>query len=233
MRRSAAPSQVLGNAGKKPRFTPPGKCTALCPKNETKEMDQEIKLKEIDEKEGGASLLSKINVQNQNDNYIQSVESTERVKAKPCFSIDKCSKAEKKILNVPKADSLVMPRPNASHQWMFNKAGFPVVDVVVDPYIANNLRPHQKEGIIFLYECVMGMRVSGRFGAILADEMGLGKTLQCIALVWTLLRQGPYGCKPVLKRALVVTPGSLVKNWKKEFQKWLGSERIKVFTVDQ
>ncbi|KAJ7413284.1 hypothetical protein WISP_92066 [Willisornis vidua] len=76
-------------------------------------------------------------------------------------------------------------------------------------------------------------RVSGRFGAILADEMGLGKTLQCIALVWTLLRQGAYGCKPVLKRALIVTPGSLVKNWKKEFQKWLGSERIKVFTVDQ
>lgn len=63
--------------------------------------------------------------------------------------------------------------------------------------------------------------------------MGLGKTLQCIALVWTLLRQGAYGCKPVLKRALIVTPGSLVKNWKKEFQKWLGSERIKVFTVDQ
>ncbi|RLW13469.1 hypothetical protein DV515_00000405, partial [Chloebia gouldiae] len=130
-------------------------------------------------------------------------------------------------------NALVMPRTNASHQWMFNKAGLPVVDVVVDPYIANNLRPHQKEGIIFLYECVMGMRVSGRFGAILADEMGLGKTLQCIALVWTLLRQGPYGCKPVLKRALVVTPGSLVKNWKKEFQKWLGSERIKVFAVDQ
>ncbi|XP_010132809.1 PREDICTED: DNA repair and recombination protein RAD54B [Buceros rhinoceros silvestris] len=131
------------------------------------------------------------------------------------------------------SNSLVMPKPNASHQWTFNKAGLPVVDVVVDPYIANTLRPHQKEGIIFLYECVMGMRVSGRFGAILADEMGLGKTLQCIALVWTLLRQGVYGCKPVLKRALIVTPGSLVKSWKKEFQKWLGSERIKVFTVDQ
>lgn len=51
-----------------------------------------------------------------------------------------------------------MPRPNASHQCMFNKAGLPVVDVVVDPYIANNLRPHQREGIVFLYECVMGMR---------------------------------------------------------------------------
>uniref|UniRef100_A0A8C8RUC6 RAD54 homolog B n=1 Tax=Pelusios castaneus TaxID=367368 RepID=A0A8C8RUC6_9SAUR len=130
-------------------------------------------------------------------------------------------------------NSLVMPRPTPDHQWMFNKAGLPVVDVVVDPYLVNHLRPHQKEGIGFLYECVMGMRVSGRYGAILADEMSLGKTLQCISLVWTLLRQGPYGCKPIIKQALIVTPGSLVKNWKKEFQKWLGSERIKVFTVDQ
>ncbi|KAJ7339002.1 hypothetical protein JRQ81_012904 [Phrynocephalus forsythii] len=72
-----------------------------------------------------------------------------------------------------------------------------------------------------------------RFGAILADEMGLGKTLQCISLIWTLLRQGPYGCKPVIKQALIITPGSLVKNWGKEFQKWLGNERIKVFLVDQ
>ncbi|XP_039378022.1 DNA repair and recombination protein RAD54B isoform X5 [Mauremys reevesii] len=131
------------------------------------------------------------------------------------------------------SNSLVMPRPTPDHQRMFNKAGLPVVDVVVDPYLVNHLRPHQKEGIVFLYECVMGMRLSGRFGAILADEMGLGKTLQCISLVWTLLRQGLYGCKPIIKQALIVTPGSLVKNWKKEFQKWLGSERIKVFTVDQ
>uniref|UniRef100_A0A8C5SQZ0 RAD54 homolog B n=1 Tax=Laticauda laticaudata TaxID=8630 RepID=A0A8C5SQZ0_LATLA len=126
-----------------------------------------------------------------------------------------------------------MPYPCPSHQRLFNKSHLPVVDVVVDPYITSHLRPHQREGILFLYECVMGMRVSNRFGAILADEMGLGKTLQCISLIWTLLRQGPYGCKPVIKRALIVTPGSLVKNWGKEFQKWLGNERIKVFLVDQ
>ncbi|NWU88770.1 RA54B protein, partial [Upupa epops] len=397
MRRSAAPSQLLGNVTKKPRFIPPGKSITVCLKNETKEMDQEMKLKEVDENSGDVSLLSKIHSQNQNANFTQSVESTEKVKTtKAHFNVNKCSKVEMKTPDMPKADaldlpttgmpkeaaaqeepdclvkyfsvvwckaskkkhkkwegdavlvtkgksvilkdmegkdigrgsgykskelesldegqtlmiggkeievmgvispddfssgrcfqagigthdtvpatlsqtnkkpfskpfksvcqpstkentlkdlqgykprhdpnapnSLVMPKPNASHQWMFNKAGLPVVDVVVDPYIANNLRPHQKEGIIFLYECIMGMRVSGRFGAILADEMGLGKTLQCIALVWTLLRQGVYGCKPVLKQALIVTPGSLVKNWKKEFQKWLGSERIKVFTVDQ
>ncbi|XP_054548080.1 DNA repair and recombination protein RAD54B isoform X2 [Talpa occidentalis] len=130
-------------------------------------------------------------------------------------------------------NSLVMLRPDNNHQRLFNKSRLPVVDVVIDPHLVYHLRPHQKEGIIFLYECVMGMRVNGRCGAILADEMGLGKTLQCISLIWTLQCQGPYGGKPVIKKTLIVTPGSLVNNWRKEFQKWLGSERIKIFTVDQ
>ncbi|KAG8520440.1 DNA repair and recombination protein RAD54B, partial [Galemys pyrenaicus] len=130
-------------------------------------------------------------------------------------------------------NSLVMLRPDSNHQRLFNRNCLPVVDVVIDPYLVCHLRPHQKEGIIFLYECVMGMRVNGKCGAILADEMGLGKTLQCISLIWTLQCQGPYGSKPVIKKTLIVTPGSLVNNWRKEFQKWLGSERIKIFTVDQ
>ncbi|XP_072548095.1 DNA repair and recombination protein RAD54B isoform X2 [Salminus brasiliensis] len=133
--------------------------------------------------------------------------------------------------NAPGA--LVMPRPSANHQWLCNKTGLPLVDVVVDPHLTNHLRPHQREGVIFLYECLMGMRLAGRCGAILADEMGLGKTLQCVCVLWTLLRQGPYGGQPVLKRGLVVCPGSLVKNWGAEFNKWLGRERIRVFTVDQ
>uniref|UniRef100_A0A8C9WY92 RAD54 homolog B n=1 Tax=Sander lucioperca TaxID=283035 RepID=A0A8C9WY92_SANLU len=129
--------------------------------------------------------------------------------------------------------ALVMPRPSANHQWSNNKLGLPVVDVVVDPYLTAQLRPHQRDGLLFLYECVMGLRAMGRYGAILADEMGLGKTLQSVALSWTLLKQGPYGGKPVAKRVLVVTPGSLVHNWGAEFNKWLGRERISVFTLDQ
>ena len=46
----------------------------------------------------------------------------------------------------------------------------------------------------------------------MADEMGLGKTLQCITLVWTLLKQSP-DCKPTIEKAVVVCPSSLVKNW--------------------
>lgn len=94
-----------------------------------------------------------------------------------------------------------------------------LVHVVVDPILANVLRPHQREGVTFMYDCVVGKK--GEFnGCIMADEMGLGKTLQCVTLTWTLLRQSP-NCKPTINKAIIVCPSSLVKNWEKEFYKWL------------
>jgi hypothetical protein len=39
-------------------------------------------------------------------------------------------------------------------QWQSNKKNLPVIDVVVDPYLSTHLRPHQREGVTFLYECV-------------------------------------------------------------------------------
>ena len=53
-------------------------------------------------------------------------------------------------------------------QEEYNRAGLPLVDVVVDPYLANQLRPHQKDGVLFLYECVMGFKNYQGNGAILA-----------------------------------------------------------------
>ena len=123
--------------------------------------------------------------------------------------------------------ALVFPRPNSVPD------GKQIVDVVLDPIISKKLREHQREGVRFLYECVMGMRPSGGMGAILADEMGLGKTLQTIALIWTLLKQNPISeDPPVIKKALIVCPASVVRNWRNEFRKWLGNERIGVFAVD-
>ena len=123
--------------------------------------------------------------------------------------------------------ALVMKRPKSLPK------GKAVVDVVVDPILSKHLRGHQREGVKFLYECVMGMRNFDGQGAILADEMGLGKTLQTIALLWTLLKQNPiHEDAPVIKKALIVCPATLINNWKKEFRKWLGIERIGVFVVD-
>ena len=102
------------------------------------------------------------------------------------------------------------------------------VAVVLDPYLSDKMRTHQREGVQFLYNCVM--KPAGSTGAVLADDMGLGKTLQTIALIWTLLKQGPTG-NPVCKKILIITPSSLVKNWKHEFKKWLGEERIRVWAL--
>lgn len=128
----------------------------------------------------------------------------------------------------PNAESaLVMKRPHSV------PAGKHVVDVVVDPILSKHLREHQRAGVAFMYECVMGMRPFDGEGAILADEMGLGKTLQTIALVWTLLKQNPiHEDGPVIKKALIVCPVSLINNWRKEFRKWLGNERIGVMVAE-
>ncbi|CAG0881245.1 unnamed protein product [Cyprideis torosa] len=97
------------------------------------------------------------------------------------------------------------------------------VHVVVDPVLSKVLRPHQREGVKFMYDCVTGVQIVGSFGCIMADEMGLGKTLQCISLMWTLLRQSP-NMKPTIEKAIVVAPSSLVKNWYNEIAKWLGTK---------
>lgn len=96
----------------------------------------------------------------------------------------------------------VMPAPTEEHQLKFNTTNRKVKEVSIIPCCAKQLRPHQREGVKFLYECLMGFRNIERFGCILADEMGLGKTLQCISVCYTLLKQGPYGLN-VANRILV------------------------------
>ncbi|KAK3117790.1 helicase [Teratosphaeriaceae sp. CCFEE 6253] len=124
-------------------------------------------------------------------------------------------------------NALVMKRPKHA------PPGKQIVDVVVDPLLTAKLRDHQRAGVAFLYECVMDMKGYGGEGAILADEMGLGKTLQTIALLWTLLKQTPiYQSPPVIKKALIVCPVTLINNWRREIYKWLGKERIGVFVAE-
>lgn len=160
---------------------------------------------------------------------------------------------------------------------------FPNVPVVIDPRIAKILRPHQVEGVKFLYRCVTGLAMkdyleqenllksidsdetsdteqgfeiekntkeqeptmdkkdtssksapkkpSNSYGCIMADEMGLGKTLQCITLMWTLLKQGPQG-KSMIDKCIIVCPSSLVNNWANELVKWLGPGTISPLAID-
>ena len=56
------------------------------------------------------------------------------------------------------------------------------------------------------------------FGGILADDMGLGKTIQTITLLLSKKN----------KKSLIITPTSVVYNWKSEFEKFADSLKIGV-----
>jgi DNA repair and recombination protein RAD54 and RAD54-like protein len=92
------------------------------------------------------------------------------------------------------------------------------------------------------------MVVDNQYGCIMADEMGLGKTLQCIALLWTLIKQSPHAGKSTINKCIIACPSSLVKNWANELGmrlrsalqvaetllsvKWLGKDTLTPLAVD-
>lgn len=108
----------------------------------------------------------------------------------------------------------------------------PRVPVVIDPRLAKVLRPHQVEGVKFLYRAATGLIDPQANGCIMADEMGLGKTLQCITLMWTLLKQSPDAGKSTIQKCVIACPSSLVRNWANELVKWLGPDAITPFAID-
>ncbi len=61
------------------------------------------------------------------------------------------------------------------------------VPVVIDPRLGKVLRPHQVEGVKFMYRCATGMTDENAHGCIMADEMGLGKTVSNLGQLVTLL----------------------------------------------
>jgi DNA repair and recombination protein RAD54 and RAD54-like protein len=116
--------------------------------------------------------------------------------------------------------SVIRPAPLSSYATQ---------SVYCPAVLAKRLRPHQREGVQFMYECVMGLKDFDGKGVILADDMGLGKTLQSVTLIYTLLKTGiTANGAPTAKRVIVVCPCSLVKNWENEFTKWLGEGTVKV-----
>ncbi|GAA0159567.1 damaged DNA-binding protein [Lithospermum erythrorhizon] len=125
----------------------------------------------------------------------------------------------------PEVERLILWHPEESDCGDSN-----LVPIEVEPLLVKFLRHHQREGVQFMFECVSGQLNSANInGCILADDMGLGKTLQSITLLYTLLRQGFDG-KPMVKKAIIVTPTSLVSNWEAEIKKWVG-ERVNLVAL--
>jgi superfamily II DNA or RNA helicase len=82
------------------------------------------------------------------------------------------------------------------------------------------LRSYQLDGISWLSD-----RLERFGGALLADDMGLGKTLQTIAVIERVFEphSGDSG-GPVL----IVTPTSLLGNWRAEFQRFAPGRTIRI-----
>ena len=93
--------------------------------------------------------------------------------------------------------------------------------IVVDPELVKRLKPHQAQGIKFMwdacFESLKQMETSKGSGCIIAHCMGLGKTFQVITLIHTLLSHEETGVKTVM----IVCPLSTVLNWCNEFKIWL------------
>ena len=108
--------------------------------------------------------------------------------------------------------------------FVLNREDADARPVIVDRQLARALRPHQREAVQFLWDCVSGRRSAGLSGCILAHSMGLGKSLSALTLLFTLLKTGPTAASEragTIRKALIVCPASLCKNWEKEVKRWL------------
>ncbi|MFV0504950.1 MAG: DEAD/DEAH box helicase [Lachnospirales bacterium] len=95
---------------------------------------------------------------------------------------------------------------NKEFNNFIEKIKTPKDEIVIPKYLSNILREYQKQALYFIRNLI-----DLNLGGILADEMGLGKTLEVIAYLETVKIELPI---------LIITPTSLIYNWKNEFKKF-------------
>nr|XP_058956968.1 DNA excision repair protein ERCC-6-like 2 isoform X2 [Pocillopora verrucosa] len=128
--------------------------------------------------------------------------------------------------------SFTEPALGPSVPFILSKPG--VVPVIQIPATINSyLRQYQRDGVSFLFQ-----HYSENTGAILGDDMGLGKTVQVISFISAILgktgtkvdifrkfmdrmaREKQEKVNPETGTFLVVSPGSVMFNWRDELETW-------------
>lgn len=100
---------------------------------------------------------------------------------------------------------------NSTTKEYFLKSKDPEISpLILSTQIFDYLMPHQREGLEWLWK----LHQERDSGGILGDDMGLGKTIQVVSFVVSL-----FLCKKI-SRTLIVTPVSVIENWKKELKQW-------------
>ena len=139
--------------------------------------------------------------------------------------IDNISSGEKDIQNLKlhKNKAVMLEEYLKVDSLKFVK-GKELVDEIIDKLknvnekdydIAKNLNAVLREYQVEGFKWFKNLSYLG-FGGVLADEMGLGKTIQTIAFL--LSEEG--------KKSLIITPTSLIYNWKNEFERFAPSLKI-------
>ena len=121
---------------------------------------------------------------------------------KELMNFDYFAASNRFIISNPELKDAILASPNV------DLAQFETV-LTVQPY------PYQAVGI----EWLRSQQQLGRHGAILGDVMGLGKTLQAIGLITHNINEGA-------KDNLVICPGTLLENWRREFVKFSPSLNV-------
>lgn len=158
--------------------------------------------------QGFTSMLEKLQL-----NYSDFSKSSLKIPTYRAFFLDDMSKS---------LNSFKLKRAT-SYKQLINAIQSPEEQEFIVPHVLQEiLRDYQVIG----YKWLKTLAKFG-FGGILADDMGLGKTLQTLALIISEPKSNESLNTPP---CLIITPTSLVYNWKEEINKFLPD--LKVLIVD-
>ena len=127
----------------------------------------------------------------------------------------------------------ILTEASIGNSFPSNEQGALILDqeahpaVLVSAEISAQMKPHQKEGTLFMFNALFKEDKTYGEGCILAQCMGLGKSLQTIALIDSALAHQELN----IRKVLILCPASLVTNWKDEFHKWVPNGSYQVLSL--